>query len=255
MQERNDPFRTDNMVALVTGGGSGIGLAIAEALCRSGAQTVICGRRMDVLASAVERIGERAIAERYDVTQTDQAPEFVERVLRRVGTIDILVNNAGIHLKKPADVTDEAEFLNVLNTHVIGAHALTRAVLPSMRAKKNGRILFIASMTALFGMPQVIAYSAAKSAYLGMVMTLATEVGGDGITVNAIAPGFIDTPMMRKAVESDPDRKDRILKRTSLRRFGTPDDIGLAAVYLSSPAASFITGTCLVVDGGAANGF
>jgi gluconate 5-dehydrogenase len=110
-------------------------------------------------------------------------------------------------------------------------------------------------MTSFIGMPQVIAYAAAKSAYLGMVRTLAAEVSRDGVRVNAIAPGWIDTPMLHRALDNDPQRREKILSRTPMASFGTPDDIGWAAVYLCSPAARFITGAVLPVDGGASSGF
>jgi gluconate 5-dehydrogenase len=169
--------------------------------------------------------------------------------------VTLLVNNAGIHLKKAAVATTAREFAEVMQTHVIGAHALSAAILPSMMARKHGSILFIASMASLFGIPKVIAYSAAKSAHLGMVRTLAVEAGASGVRVNAIAPGWIDSAMSRKALDDDPTRKSKILGRTPLGRLGEACDIGLAAVYLSSPAARFVTGTVLAVDGGVSIGF
>lgn len=248
-------FRLDGQLALITGGGTGIGFAIAKAYCAAGGRVVLCGRRKEALEAAVGEIGSSASAEQFDVTETAAAPDLIGRVTSGVGPIDTLINNAGVHLKKPALDTDEGEMRRLFEVHVVGAQALTRAVLPSMRERKRGSILYIVSMAALFGIPQVIAYSAAKSADMGVVRTLATEVGGDNIRVNSIAPGFIETEMMHRAVDADPERKHKILSRTSLQRFGTPDDVGLAAVYLSSPAAAFITGTCLVVDGGVATGF
>ena len=119
----------------------------------------------------------------------------------------------------------------------------------------HGSIVFMSSMTALIGMPQVIAYSAAKSAYLGMVRTLACELGPNAIRVNAIVPGWIDTPMLARAINNDEERKQRILTRTPLGRFGRPEDIGWAVAFLSSPAAQFITGAVLPIDGGASVGF
>jgi NAD(P)-dependent dehydrogenase (short-subunit alcohol dehydrogenase family) len=190
-----------------------------------------------------------------DVTRHAELPKLVQVIKRQYGPVSILVNNAGIHLKKPAVDTTEEEFLQVLQTHVLGAHALTRAVLPDMMARRSGSILFISSMAALFGVPQVIAYSAAKSAFLGMVRSLATEVSPHGVRVNAIAPGWIETEMSRKAVNGDPARRQKIINRTPAGRFGEPEDIGLAAVYLASPAAKFITGAVLPVDGGASIGF
>ena len=124
-----------------------------------------------------------------------------------------------------------------------------------MIARGSGSILFLASMASLFGIPQVVAYSAAKSAYVGMVRALATELSPHGVRVNAIAPGWIETEMTRKAMDGDPERKRKILSRTPMGRFGTAEDVGMAAVYLSSPAARFVTGVVLPVDGGASIGF
>ena len=137
----------------------------------------------------------------------------------------------------------------------MGAQALTCAILPGMIERKHGNILFTASMASLFGFPLVMAYAAAKSAYLGMVRTLAVELSSQGIRVNAIAPGWIMTPILEKAVLPDAKRVEKILSRTPMNRFGEPEDIGWAAVYLCSPAAKFVTGVVLRVDGGASIGF
>ncbi|NDH55057.1 MAG: SDR family oxidoreductase, partial [Betaproteobacteria bacterium] len=171
------------------------------------------------------------------------------------GPISILINNAGVHLKKPSAETSDAEFAAVLQTHVMGAFALTREAGRRMIERKSGSILFTASMASLFGIPLVVAYSAAKSAYVGMVRSLATEWGPQGVRVNAIAPGWIASPMLDKALSGDAARKAKILGRTPMAQFGEPDDIGWAAVYLCSPAAKFVTGVVLPVDGGAAIGF
>lgn len=162
---------------------------------------------------------------------------------------------AGVHLKKLAVDTSPEEFLTVMSTHVIGAHALTQALLPGMIQRKHGSVIFIASMASLFGIPKVVAYSAAKSAYVGMVRTLAAEVSADNVRVNAIAPGWIDSDMMRQALAGDPARRDKILGRTPMGKFGDADDIGWAAVYLCSPAAKFVTGVVLPVNGGVSIGF
>jgi gluconate 5-dehydrogenase len=160
-----------------------------------------------------------------------------------------------VHLKKNAVATTPEEFAGVLNTHVLGAFALTRAVLPGMIERQHGNVLFIASMASLIGIPQVVAYSAAKSAYLGMVRSLAAEVSARNVRVNAIAPGWIESEMMRRALDGDPARRDKILGRTPLGRFGAAADVGWAAVYLCSPAARFLTGVVLPVDGGVSIGF
>jgi len=248
-------FRLDGEVALITGGGTGIGLGMAQALHAAGAQVVLVGRRAELLQAAAAELGDGAHWETADVTDFAALPALVERVIAKVGKISILLNNAGINFKKPAIDTEVADFSNMLDTHVLAAHALTKAVLPGMLAAGHGSILFTASMTSLMGMPGVIAYSAAKSAYVGMVRALSVEVAGQGVRVNAIAPGWIESPMLRKALDPDPARAERILQRTPMNRFGEPEDIGLAAVYLCSPAAKFVTGVLLPVDGGASQGF
>jgi gluconate 5-dehydrogenase len=228
---------------------------MARAMHAAGARVVLVGRREAELVAAVKELGAGASHAVYDVTHVDDAPALIERIAAGVGPVTCLVNNAGIHLKKPAIETTPAEFQNVLTTHVVGAHALTRAVAPGMIARKHGNILFTASMASLFGIPQVVAYSAAKSAMLGMVRTLATELSPHGVRVNAIAPGWIETAMSRRALDGDPTRKNKILSRTPMAKLGVPDDIGWAAVYLTSPAAAFVTGVILPVDGGISVGF
>jgi gluconate 5-dehydrogenase len=249
-------FNLSGETALITGGATGLGLAIARGMVAAGARVVIVGRREAELQRAVKEIGALAQYVCHDVTRSAAAAELVAAASKISGAPpSILVNNAGIHLKKPAVDTTPEEFLSVLNTHVIGAHALTRAVLPGMIERKRGHVLFIASMASLFGIPLVIAYSAAKSAHLGMVRTLAAEVSSQGVRVNAIAPGWIESEMSRKAMAGDPARKQKILSRTPMGTLGAPEDIGWAAVYLSSPAAKFITGVVLPVDGGVSIGF
>jgi gluconate 5-dehydrogenase len=250
------PFSLKGECALITGGGSGIGLAIARCMLSAGARVVIAGRREALLQESVAQLGEGAAYVVHDVTQLAQAGELVKKAETAAGQVlSILVNNAGIHVKKPAVETTNEDFQAILTTHLCAAHALNRAVLPGMLERKHGSIILIGSMASLFGIPQVIAYSTAKTGMLGMVRSLATEVSGNGVRVNAIAPGWIETPMMRKALDGDPSRRDKILSRTPANAFGRTDDIGLAAVYLCSPAARFITGACLPVDGGASIGF
>ena len=255
--DANDiPFRLHNECALVTGGGSGLGLAIAQCLARAGARVVVVGRTEAQLAAAVQSIGPAACHVVHDVTDLGGAANLVSRVVEKAGQpLSILVNNAGIHLKKRAEETTPEEFQSVLTTHVCAAHALNRAVIPGMKERGHGVILFTASMASLFGVPLVTAYSAAKSAYLGLTRSLAAELSPAGIRVNAIAPGWIESPMLRQALAGDEARKNKILGRTPMGRFGEPSDIGWAAVYLASPAAKFVTGVCLPVDGGASIGF
>jgi gluconate 5-dehydrogenase len=249
------PFSLKGEIALITGGGSGLGLGIAACFVKAGARVVLVGRRVDVLNATAKKLGRKALVEAHDITELDEAEHLIQRVNKRVGPISILVNNAGIHLKKTAVDTTPAEFNLVLQTHVVAAFSLTRAALPGMIKRKHGNVLFTASMAALFGVPYVSAYSAAKSAYLGLVRSLAAEVSPHGVRVNAIAPGWIESAMLRKALDNDPARKAKILERTPMNRFGKAEDIGWAATYLCSPAGKFVTGVVLPVDGGASIGF
>jgi len=250
-----EAFSLQGEHVLITGGGTGIGLAVAQAMHAAGARVVLIGRREAELAAAVEGMGERASYVVHDITQYDQAPALIERITKTNGPITCLVNNAGKHLKKPAIDTTPEELQLVMGTHIFGAHALSRAVLPGMIERKHGNIIFMASMASLFGIPLVVAYAAAKSAMMGMIRTMATELSSHGVRVNAIAPGWIDTAMSRKAFEGDPTRKSKIVSRTPMARLGEPADVGWAAVYLASPAAKFITGSIMPVDGGVSMGF
>ena len=248
-------FSLKDQIALITGGGTGIGLGIAQSLIQVGARVVLSSRNEEKLKEAVQALGPQATYRAFDVTDFAQTESFVAEVEEHVGPISILINNAGNHLKKPSEEVSTEEFQAVLDVHILGAHKLTTAVGKRMMARGGGSILFIASMASLFGIPDVVAYSAAKAGSLGMTRALATEWGGRGIRINAIAPGWIESDMMRKAIDSDPERRAKILARTPLGVFGQAEDIGWAAAFLSSSAAKFITGVCLPVDGGAAIGF
>ena len=258
MAEKNrasEIFSLAGQLAIVTGGGTGLGFAMASCLSAAGARVVITGRRMKVLDEAAQKLGSSVSPEEYDVTELAAAPAFVKKVEERYGPPSILINNAGIHVKKSIEEHTLEDFHRVLATHVEGAFALTRAVVTGMKRARQGSILFIASMSSMMGLPNVVAYSAAKSAYLGLVRSLASELGPSNIRVNAIAPGWIETPMLHQALEGDPKRKQKILDRTPQQRFGSPEDIGWAAVFLCSAAAQFINGVVLPVDGGASIGF
>lgn len=255
MSTGTNPFSLEGEIALITGGGTGLGLGMARCMLRAGAQVVIVGRRQETLDEALAELGESAHSFTYDVTDFASAPGLIVKVTAEVGAPTILVNNAGIHLKKPAIETGDEEFGKVLQTHINGAFALTRAAAPGMIERKHGSIIFISSMTAFMGMPLVVAYSTAKSAVQGMVYTLSEEFSPHHVRVNAIAPGWIDSPMLQKAINADAERKRRIVSRIQMDGFGEPDDVGNAAVYLSSPAAKYVTGVILPVDGGGVAGF
>ncbi len=249
-------FRLDSETALITGGGTGIGLGIARCMVNAGARVVLVGRREKELAEAAAALGDRTTYVVQDITCFAELPALVRSAEQAAGSpISILVNNAGVHLKKFAADTTPEEFQTVFTTHVLAAHALTRLVVPGLVARGRGSILFTSSMAAFMGVPQVMAYAAAKSAYFGMVATLSAELAGSGVRVNAIAPGWIFSEMSRKALDNDAPRKAKVLSRIQMGRMGQPEDVGWAAVYLCSAAANYVTGVTLPVDGGAAVGF
>jgi gluconate 5-dehydrogenase len=251
----SNPFRLDGDVAMITGGGTGIGLGIARCMVAAGARVVLVGRREAELATAAKELGAAASFLARDITRWDDAPATIADAERLAGPVSILVNNAGIHLKKPAVETSPQEFLTVLNTHVLSAHALTRAAAPGMVQRGRGSVLFVSSMAAFMGVPLVAAYAAAKSAYFGLVGTLSAELSPAGVRVNAIAPGWVTSAMSEAALARDPARKAKVMGRIPMNRMGRPEDIGHAAVYLCSPAAAYVTGHTLCVDGGAAVSF
>lgn len=255
MESCRQAFSLEGQVALVTGGGSGLGYATARCLAAAGARVVIAGRREEALRRACRQIGDGVSYKVYDVTQTDAAPALVEQITAEQGSLDILINNAGRHCKKPPEEIQVQDFRDLMDVHLYGAWALTQAALPAMRAKKAGSVVFISSESALLAMTKVCVYGSAKAALLGLTRCLAGDVSADGVRVNAIIPGFIDTPMFHQAVDGDLPRQQKILAHTPLACYGRPEDIGWAAVYLCSPAARFITGMALPVDGGCSIGF
>lgn len=248
-------FDLSGQCALITGGATGLGQSIAQCLATHGAQVILVGRRQDLLRKACQEIGSAAHAFPADITSSADLEDLREKVAASGFRISILVSNAGVHQKKACLDVSKAELSQILETHVLGGHDLIRLFAPPMVQSGRGSILIISSMTAYMGMPNVISYTAAKSALLGMVRAYSSELAPQGVRVNGIAPGWIDSPMLHQALAGDPQRAHRILQRTHLGRFGQPDDIGNAAVFLASPAARFITGTTLVVDGGASGAF
>jgi NAD(P)-dependent dehydrogenase (short-subunit alcohol dehydrogenase family) len=248
-------FSLAGRVALITGGGTGIGLEIARCMVHAGATVIITGRRESVLQDSAADLGVGAKYIVNDICDLSAIEELVEQVEATYGPLDILVNNAGINMKKPAlEVTDE-DFSRIIHTNLNAVFALTRAAAKRMVARRSGTILMISSMAAYYGIDRVVAYAASKSAVEGMVKVLASEFSAHGVRVNAIAPGFIETEMSRTAMNSDPERRDRAMRRTPMGKFGRPEDIGHAAVFLSSEAARYITGVSLPVDGGNSIGF
>ncbi len=246
---------SEKKVAIITGGGSGLGFAIAEKFIANGITTIIVGRDQEKLSQAKAKLGEGCHTISCDLSNLASIPAMVQDIVNQFGQIDILVNNAGINMKKVfTEVTDE-EFQRILTTNISAVFAISREVVKQMLPRESGSIINISSMAAQYGLPKVIAYSASKTAIDGMTRAMAVELSPKGIRVNAIAPGFIYSDMTAKALDSDPERKAKVFSRTPMGIMGQPTDIGEAAYFLASDAAKYITGVVLPVDGGNSIGF
>lgn len=256
MFETGSYFSLEGQTAIVTGGSTGLGLAITRCMTGAGAKVVVLSYESEEQGKeALKEFGDRAVYYHFNITDTKQTQNMVERIIADQGPVSILVNNAGNHCKKFIEDMTVEDYVSVLNVHLVGAFALTKAVYPYMKAQKKGSILFQASMASYIGQPQIAGYATAKAGYLGLVHTLAVEGGLYGVRVNAIAPGWIDTPMFHNATDYDEVRRNKIYGRIPMNKVGSAMDIGMAAVFLCSDAAGYITGTCLPVDGGALIGF
>ena len=242
-------------LAIVTGGGSGIGLAIAEKFVQHNITTVIIGRDENKLKAAKSKFGELCKPIAFDLNDLSGIPNLIEKINHEFGHIDILVNNAGINLKKDFTEVSDEEFQKIILTNVFSMFSISREVSKIMIEKGKGSIINISSMASQYGLPKVIAYTASKSAIEGMTRAMAVELSPKGIRVNCIAPGFIATDMSAKALNNDKERKGKVMSRTPMGVLGNPSDIGDAALFLAMDSAKYITGVILPVDGGNSVGF
>ena len=242
-------------VAIVTGGASGIGLAIAEKFVAGKIETIVIGRDKAKLQSVKKKLGKYCHTISFDLTNLSGIPSLVKDIITEFGQIDILVNNAGINQKKEFTTVSDMEFQQILLTNVSAVFTLSREVVKHMEKRKSGSIINISSMASQYGIPKVIAYTASKSAIEGMTRAMAVELSPKGIRVNCIAPGFIATDMSAKALNSDAERKQKVMSRTPLGYMGAPADIANAALYLANGEANYVTGVVLPVDGGNSIGF
>jgi meso-butanediol dehydrogenase / (S,S)-butanediol dehydrogenase / diacetyl reductase len=246
-------MRLDNKVAFVTGGAMGIGAGIAQKFSESGAAVVI----FDVNGEKALRMAEklrptgRALAIQGDVTNEDQVQAAVEQTVAEFGSLDVLVNNAGIDVEGPAIEMTSAVWDRTLDVNLKGAFLCSKHAILKMRGR-GGAIVNISSVRAFVSYEGNAAYDASKAGMLGLTRALALEHGRDGIRVNAVCPGYISTPMTDDWLKAQPDPAatlKQVLSVHPLGRMGTPLDIAEAALFLASDAASFISGTFLVVDG------
>jgi len=244
-----------NNIAVITGGASGLGLAAAKKFVEQNIKTIIIGRNEENLAKTADELGDLCSYKVFDLNNLSSIPQLINDIVLEYGTIDILVNNAGINLKKHfTDVTDE-EFQQVIQTNLNSVFAISREAAKVMIANGEGCIINISSMAAQYGIPYVIAYTAAKTGIEGITKAMAVELSPKGIRVNCVAPGFIKTNMSAKALDNDPERKQKVLSRTPMGKLGEPEDVAEAIFFLASDAAKYITGVVLPVDGGNSIGF
>ncbi len=244
-----------SLTAIVTGANAGLGYATAKKFCDHGVTTYVNGRNKEKTLKACEELGPNAKPFILDLNKLEEIPDAVAKLAAEAGQIDILVNNAGINMKKEfLEVTNE-EFQTILHTNVLALFAISREVAKVMKKNGSGSIINISSMAAQYGIPKVIAYSASKTAIDGMTRAMAVDLAPFGIRVNAVAPGFIKTNMSSKALDNDPERKNKVLSRTPMGKLGEPSDVADAVFYYATTESKFTTGTILPVDGGNSIGF
>jgi NAD(P)-dependent dehydrogenase (short-subunit alcohol dehydrogenase family) len=240
--------------AIVTGGNSGLGFATSKKLCENGIKTYVIGRSKEKTEDACKEIGLNAIPLLFDLNDLDGIPAMIEKIAKK-NPIDILVNNAGVNLKKDFSKVTNEDFLSIIHTNLLSVFAISREVVANMKVNNGGNIVNISSMASQYGIPKVIAYSASKGAIESMTRAMAVELAQFGIRVNCVAPGFIKTKMSSKALDNDPERKNKVLSRTPMGILGDPSDIADAVYYFASNQSKFTTGTILPVDGGNSIGF
>ena len=242
----------EGRVAIVTGGGGGLAEGICATLAASGAAVAAVDQSLekaDRVAELAASSSARCIALEADVSDKASVQEMTERVSSELGGIDVLVNNAAIYPLRPWTEIEEEEWDRVMAVNLKGYFLCARAAYPSMMERGHGRIINVASITFFIGWSGFLDYVSSKGAIIGFTRTLAREVGPDGITVNAISPGAFPTDAER--VHPDQEALNRrILEQQSLKRRGTPQDVGNLAAFLASDAASFITGQTIMIDGG-----
>jgi NAD(P)-dependent dehydrogenase (short-subunit alcohol dehydrogenase family) len=242
-------MRLTGKVAIITGGGSGIGKAIAMAFVREGARVVIAGRDGKKLTAAAAEIGGDCLTVSADVSSASGVQKLASAALEKFKRINILVNNAAVLLPGTAESLTEEEFDQTLAINVRGLWLVSRAVLPHMRASGGGSIINIGSVLSLVGARNRVAYAASKGAVVAMTKAMALDHAGENIRVNCICPGIVETEMVAKFSTDENARRQRVALHP-MGRFGQPDEIASAAVFLGSDESGWTTGSVLTIDGG-----
>jgi 3-oxoacyl-[acyl-carrier protein] reductase len=242
-------FDLSDQTALVTGASGGIGGAIAKALHSRGAEVMVAGTRRDALSTLAGELGEGAHIGLADLADPAAADRLVKDAEAAMGRIDILVNNAGVTRDALALRMDDEAWHAVIEVNLSAAFRLTRAALRGMIRRRRGRVIGVTSVVAITGNAGQANYAAAKAAMIGMAKSIAAEVAARGITVNCIAPGAVTTAMTERLTA---EQRARLLGAIPVGRFGTPEDVAAAAVFLASPEAAYVTGQTLHVNGGMA---
>jgi NAD(P)-dependent dehydrogenase (short-subunit alcohol dehydrogenase family) len=242
-------MRLTGKVAVVTGGGSGIGRAIAVAFAREGANVVICGRNGKKLDAVAEEIGAPCLPVTADVSHGEGIHRVVTATIEKYEGLDVLVNNAGVLLPGTAESLSEDQWDQTFNTNVRGLWLLARAALPHMRAADGGSIINIGSVLSTLGARNRVAYAASKGAVLAMTRAMALDHAAENIRVNCICPGIVETEMVAAFGMDENARKQRLALHPA-GRFGQPEDVAGLAVYLASDEAAWVTGAAFPVDGG-----
>jgi meso-butanediol dehydrogenase / (S,S)-butanediol dehydrogenase / diacetyl reductase len=242
-------MRLTGKIAIITGGGSGIGKAIAIAFVREGAKVVIAGRDSEKLTAAAAEIGGDCLTVSADVSSASGVQKLVSAALEKFKRINILVNNAAVLLPGTAESLTEEDFDQTLAINVRGLWLVSRAVLPHMRASGGGSIINIGSVLSMVGARNRVAYSASKGAVVAMTKAMALDHAAENIRVNCICPGIVETEMVAKFSTDENARRQRVALHP-MGRFGQPDEIANAAVFLGGEESGWTTGSVLTIDGG-----